>query len=92
MAVTNPRLLFDKLNLVCRKAIESAAGLTLSRTHFEVEIEHWLVKFLEQPNTDIPLILKQYNAEFPAIRKELENALNRFKTGTAARRPSRRTF
>ncbi len=87
MAVTNPRLLFDKLNLVCRKAIESAAGLTLSRTHFEVEIEHWLVKFLEQPNTDIPLILKQYNADFPAIRKELENALNRFKTGNS-RSPS----
>jgi type VI secretion system protein VasG len=83
MAVTNPRLLFDKLNLVCRKAIEAAAGLTLSRTHFEVEIEHWLLKFLEQPNTDIPLILKQYDADFPAIRKELESALNRFKTGNS---------
>jgi type VI secretion system protein VasG len=83
MAVTNPRLLFDKLNLVCRKAIESAAGLTLSRTHFEVEIEHWLLKFLEQPNTDIPLIIKQYDADFPAIRKELESALNRFKTGNS---------
>ncbi|QEL20271.1 type VI secretion system ATPase TssH [Limnoglobus roseus] len=87
MAVSNPRLLFDKLNLVCRKAIESAAGLTLSRTHFEVEIEHWLVKLLEQPNTDIPLLLKQYNADFPAIRKELDNALNRFKTGNS-RSPS----
>ncbi|MBX3398808.1 MAG: type VI secretion system ATPase TssH [Gemmataceae bacterium] len=83
MAVTNPRLLFDKLNLVCRKAIESAAGLTLSRTHFEVEIEHWLLKFLEQPNTDIPLIIKQYDADFPAIRKELESAINRFKTGNS---------
>jgi type VI secretion system protein VasG len=83
MAVTNPRLLFEKLNLVCRKAIESAAGLTLSRTHFEVEIEHWLVKFLEQPNTDIPLIIKQYDGDFPAIRKELESALNRFKTGNS---------
>ena len=63
MAVTNPRLLFEKLNVTCRKALESAAGLCLSRTHFEVEIEHWLFKFLEAPNSDIPLLFKQYDAE-----------------------------
>ena len=81
MAVTNPRLLFDKLNVTCRKALESAAGLCLSRTHFEVEIEHWLFKFLEAPNSDIPLLFKQYDADFPSIRRELDAALNRFKTG-----------
>ncbi|OWK41689.1 ClpB protein [Fimbriiglobus ruber] len=81
MAVTNPRLLFEKLNATCRKALEAAAGLCLSRTHFEVEIEHWLTKFLELPNSDIPLLFEQYDADLPAIRTELANALNRFKTG-----------
>ena len=81
MATTNPRLLFDKLNLVCRKALEAAAGLTLSRTHFHVEIEHWLMKLVEQPNTDIPLLLKQYGADVAGVKRDLENAIQKFKTG-----------
>lgn len=85
MAVTNRRMLFDKLNLVCRKTFESGLGLTVSRTHFEFEIEHLLVKFLEQPNTDIPLLLKHYEINVPIVRKELDAALNRFKTGNSSR-------
>jgi type VI secretion system protein VasG len=81
MATTNPRLLFDKLNTICRKALEAAAGLTLSRTHFHVEIEHWLLKLVEQPNTDIPLLLKQYGADPVGVRKDLDSALQKFKTG-----------
>ncbi len=84
MAVTNRRTLFEKLNLVCRKAFEAGLGLTVSRTHFEFEIEHLLVKFLEQPNTDIPLILKHYEINVSLVRKELETALNRFKTGNGS--------
>lgn len=81
MATSNPRLLFDKLNLVCKKALEAAAGLTMSRTHFHVEIEHWLLKLIEQPNTDIPLLLKQYAADVNNVKKDLENSLAKFKTG-----------
>jgi type VI secretion system protein VasG len=84
---SNPRLLFEKLNLICRKAMESAAGLCLSRTHFEVEIEHWLYKLIEQPNTDIPQLLKHFQIDVNTVRKELDNALNRFKTGNG-RAPS----
>ena len=36
--------LIGRLNDVCRRALEAAAGLTLSRTHYNVEIEHWLIK------------------------------------------------
>ena len=39
--------LIGKLNPTCRRALEAAAGLCLSRTHFHVEIEHWLLKLLE---------------------------------------------
>ena len=46
MAVT-PKALIDKLNTTCKKALEQAIALCMSRTHFNVELEHWLIKILE---------------------------------------------
>ena len=44
----NLKSLVGRLNDVCRGALEGAAGLCLSRTNYDVEIEHILAKILEQ--------------------------------------------
>ena len=44
MATIDLKSLVGRLNEPCRRALEAAAGLTLSRTHYNVEIEHWLLK------------------------------------------------
>ena len=38
------RALIGKLNAQCRDALQAAIGLAVSRTHYAVEVEHWLVK------------------------------------------------
>jgi type VI secretion system protein VasG len=81
MPSINPRALFEKLNATCTKALQSAAGLCLSRTHFHVEIEHWLLTLMEQPNTDLPVIFRQFSVDGNRVKNELNAALNRFKTG-----------
>ncbi len=81
MASVNPRTLIDKLNPTCRRALEGAAGLCLSRTHYHVEIEHWLLKLLDTPNTDLPLICRQYNIDLIRAARELSKTLDQFKTG-----------
>lgn len=81
MAAINPRSLFDKLNQLCRRALEAAAGLCLSRTHYHVEIEHLLVKILEQENCDITHILRHYGLDVSRVKRELNNSLDQFKTG-----------
>ncbi len=81
MPSINPRALFDKLNATCTKALQSAAGLCLSRSHFHVEIEHWLLTLMEQPNTDLPVIFRQFSVDGARVKAELNAALNRFKTG-----------
>ena len=43
----NMRALIGKLNSATRGTVDGAAGLCLSRTHYDVEIEHFLVKALE---------------------------------------------
>ena len=44
MTQVNLKELVGKLNDTCRMALESAAGLCLSRTNYNIEIEHWLAE------------------------------------------------
>lgn len=43
----NQRALIGKLNEFSRSAIEGALGLCVSRTHYNVELEHYLTKLLD---------------------------------------------
>jgi len=47
------RSLIGKLNDTTRSALEGAAGLCLSRTHYDVEVEHYLLKLLESTDADL---------------------------------------
>ena len=42
------RSLIGRLNDTSRRALEAAAGLCVSRSHYEVEMEHWLTKLLDE--------------------------------------------
>ena len=39
--------MIGKLNDTCRGALEAAAGLCLTRTHYDVDIEHLFLKLCE---------------------------------------------
>ncbi len=77
----NLRALVARLNTTCRGAMEGAAGLCLSRTHYDVEIEHLLLKLLEVDNSDIRRILRQFDVAPERLEKELGQILAGFKTG-----------
>lgn len=77
----NLKSLVGRLNDTCRGALEGAAGLCLSRTNYDVEIEHILAKILESNDTDFEKILRHYECNPDRVRKDVETALNRLKTG-----------
>src|SRR5712692_2970229 len=83
MASLNPRSLANKLNSTCRRALEGAAGLCLSRTNYNVEIEHWLVKLLEIANSDLTRILRHYDVDISRVQRELTRTLDGLRTGNA---------
>ena len=83
MAGLDLRGLIGKLNPVCQRALEGAAGLCLSRTNYNVEIEHWLVKLLEQPGNDICLLLKHFEIDQGRVLADLTKSIDRLKTGNA---------
>ncbi len=83
MAGLDLKNLIGKLNPQCQRALEGAAGLCLSRTNYNVEIEHWLVKLLEQPGNDIALLLRHFSVDAGRLLADLAKAIDRLKTGNA---------
>ncbi|HQX56507.1 MAG TPA: type VI secretion system ATPase TssH [Pyrinomonadaceae bacterium] len=77
----NLKSLIGRLNDTCREALEGAAGLCLSRTNYDVEIEHILFKLLEQDNTDLHRICNHYEVSIDRLAKDVNEALGRLKTG-----------
>jgi type VI secretion system protein VasG len=79
----NLRSLIGKLNSQTRTALEGAAGLCLSRTHYDVEIEHFLLKLLDVPDGDLLFILKHFGVDRSRFAKDLTVSIDRLKTGNA---------
>ena len=78
MANINLKQLIGKLNDTTRRSLEAASGLCLSRTHYNIEIEHWLLKLLENAGSDIHLILRQFNIDPLRLQADLSQSLGRF--------------
>jgi type VI secretion system protein VasG len=73
--------LISKLNPICRRGLEGAAALCINQTHYDVEIEHLLLKLLEDDGTDILAILRHFDLDPANVIKELTKAMDGFKRG-----------
>jgi type VI secretion system protein VasG len=83
MVTIDLKSLIGRLDEHCRRALEAAAGLTMSRTHYNVEIEHWLIKLAEGTDTDIAAIFRQYDIDHGRFLIDLNRGLDKMKTGNA---------
>ncbi|HSI89248.1 MAG TPA: type VI secretion system ATPase TssH, partial [Pyrinomonadaceae bacterium] len=79
----NLKSLVGRLNDVSRNALEGAAGLCLSRTNYDVEIEHILAKILEQDDTDLHKIAAHFEVNIDRLSKDVSSALDRLKSGNS---------
>ncbi len=83
MPTLNLKNLVGKLNATCRRALEGAAGMCLSRSNYNVELEHWLLKLLEPSDTDLPRILRHYDVDQAKVSRDLTRSLDQLRTGNA---------
>ena len=79
--------LVGRLNEPCRVALEGAAGLCVSRTHYNVEIEHWLLKLLAIEDSDVGAILAKFEVDLGKLNQQINRELDAIKTGNS-RAPS----
>jgi type VI secretion system protein VasG len=83
MVAIDLKSLIGRLDDHCRHALEAAIGLTMSRTHYNVEIEHWLNKLSEGTDTDLAAIFRQYDIEHGRFTADLNRGLDKLKTGNS---------
>jgi type VI secretion system protein VasG len=83
MVQVNLKSLVGKLNDTCRRSLEAAAGLCLSRTNYNVEVEHWLAKLIEMPNTDLDAVFRHFEIDPSRVTVGLTKVLDGLKTGNA---------
>ncbi len=79
----NLKALIGKLNEPTRSALEGAAGLCLSRTHYDVEVEHYITKLLESTSGDFAAIIKHFELDKSRLSADLARSLDKLKSGNA---------
>ncbi|MBL7999412.1 MAG: type VI secretion system ATPase TssH, partial [Candidatus Kapabacteria bacterium] len=84
---TNVRLLVEKLNLTCRKALERAAEICVKQSHYAVDIEHYLLALLEMQNNDLELMLSTFNITKADVKRDVMYSMSKLKSGNT-RTPS----
>ena len=77
--------LIRKLNRSCTRALEAAAGLCVSRGHYEVTVEHLLGQLLEDPGLDVQPILRHFDLNAPAVLRGVQRTLERQRAGNTGR-------
>lgn len=85
MHTVDRRALIRRLNTYCGRSLESAAGLCLSRAHYEVTVEHVLLKLLDDPHADVHTILTHCAVDPARLHTAVQRSLEEFKSGNTAK-------
>jgi type VI secretion system protein VasG len=75
--------LVAKLNATCREALEEAARLCFSRTHYEVDLEHYLLRLTEMSDSDVAAIYRHFEIDASRVSRDLTRALDRMRSGNS---------
>ena len=79
----NLKSLIGKLNDPTRNALEAGAGLCVSRTNYDIEVEHYLLKLLDQTDGDLAKILRHFGVDASRLAAEVTRSLDKLKRGNA---------
>src|SRR5438270_5216934 len=77
------RVLIGKLNPICKRALETAAALCVAQTHYNVEVEHLLLKLLDLPATDAGPVFRYFDIQVNDLTKQLTQAIDKFDRGNS---------
>ncbi len=73
--------LIAKLNPICRNSLEQSAALCVSQTNYNIEIEHFFLRLLDIPDSDLFRLLRYYEVSSSRVTRDLTAAMDQFKRG-----------
>jgi type VI secretion system protein VasG len=84
MAEISRTALFGKLNPLAYKAIEGATVFCKLRGNPYVELQHWLFQILQNPDSDLHRIVKQYDIDASLLVADIQTSLDRLPRGASS--------
>ncbi|CAA2103476.1 type VI secretion system ATPase TssH [Variovorax paradoxus] len=81
------RTLLGRLNPECKRAMEQAAELCVQQTHYNVDLEHLLLKLVDNEAPDLRLVFGRFGLRPDTVQAQLQKSLDTFKRGNG-RTPS----
>ncbi|MGE4297220.1 MAG: type VI secretion system ATPase TssH [Desulfovibrionaceae bacterium] len=85
MAQVSLKSLIDRLNPYCIEKLQAAAGMSVTMTHYEVTVEHFVAKLNESADADLACVFRKFGLDQGALARALDKELERFSRGNAAR-------
>jgi type VI secretion system protein VasG len=76
--------LFGKLNGLAYKAIESATVFCKMRGNPYVELVHWISQIVQQPDSDLHRILREFQIDPARLARDLTDSLDRLPRGASS--------
>jgi len=85
MIANDIKALMLKLNDFTSMALQNAIGLCVSRTHYEITVEHFLYKLIEENENDCTLILNRLGIDKDKVQRLIMQALEDYKSGNSSK-------
>jgi len=85
MFLVEYRALLKRLNPLCTRALESAASLAIQRTHYEISVEHLLLKLCEEQQGDIASIYRMLNVSMTPLLRAVQRGIEQRKPGNSGK-------
>jgi type VI secretion system protein VasG len=85
MVQVDLKQLLGRLNPYVKRALETAAGLSVGRSHYEVAVEHLLLVLADDEQRDLGVILRHHGLDASGLKRGLQRATEALKTGNTGR-------
>ena len=85
MLLVELKPLVGRLNSFTKQALEDGVGLCVSRSQYEITVEHLLAKLFDNVQADIALLLRQNGVDAALIKRGMDRALEDMRTGNAGK-------
>jgi len=79
------RVLLERLNDRTSTAIEDAAAFASTRTHYEITIEHLMIKLLEEGGGDLELIFNFFGIDVDKLWQDMLESLSRLRANNSGK-------
>jgi len=72
------KTLLEKLNDYCARALENSAAFASTRTHYEVTLDHFVIKLMEEGGSDFDRAMEHFGIDQDKLWQDILEHMSRF--------------